>query len=122
MTDTTTTAPVSLRDAIAESLDNLTGRTRDAVIEHFAKIEADKRAKALIAGLDKLDTLNSERRRIKPTFAGYSVEGEPVGPAMFSKEQLDSLKKVDEQIEKLEKAIERADTSADFDTLYKLTK
>jgi len=51
MTDTTTTAPVSLRDAIAESLDNLTGRTRDAVIEHFAKIEADKRAKALIAGL-----------------------------------------------------------------------
>src|SRR5690606_33323853 len=96
--------------------------TRSAVIEHFAAAEAQKQAAAIIAGLSKLAELEKERVRIKPTFAGYSLDGQGQGEAMFSKEQVDKIKKLEEQMTKLSKAINNADDKADFGDLYNLTK
>ena len=116
-------APKTIREAVADTLGNLSERTRNQVIEHFAAMrEAAKQANALIGGLDKLASLENERRRIKPSFAGYDIEGKGIGEATYSKEQVDQNKKLGEQIEKLTKAINKADEKADFGDLYNLVK
>lgn len=115
-------APVTIREAVAETLGNLSDRTRNQVIEHFAAIEATKQATAIITGLDKLSALENERRRIKPAYAGYDIEGKGVGDTFFTKEQVEQNKKLGEQIEKLTKAITKADEKADFGDLYNLVK
>lgn len=115
-------APKTIREAVAETLGNLSERTRGQVIEHFAAAEATKQANAIIAGLDKLTSLENERRRIKPVPAGFDLEGKPIGEAVFTKDQVEQNKKLGEQIEKLTKAITKADEKADFGDLYNLAK
>lgn len=115
-------APKTIREAVADSLSNLSERTRAQVIEHFASKEADKQADALVKGLNKLDELTRERYKIKPAYVGYDAEGKGVGEPFFTKEQLESLKKNGEQTDKLTKAIEKADDKNDFGDLYNLTK
>lgn len=113
---------LTIREAVADTLGNLSERTRGQVVEHFASIEATKQANAIIGGLDKLASLENERRRIKPAYAGYDLEGKGIGDALFSKEQVEQNKKLGEQIEKLAKAINKADENADFGDLYNLVK
>lgn len=113
---------LTIREAVAEQLGDLQGRTRNAVVEHFARAEAEKQANALISGLSKLSDLEKQRLRIKPSPAGYDAKGAPVGDPLYSKDQLDQLKKLDEQITKLSNAISKADDKADFGDLYNLTK
>lgn len=113
---------LSIREAVAEQLGDLGNRTRSAVVEHFARQEAEKQANAIISGLSKLKELERDRVKIKPTFAGYNGAGEGVGEALFSKDQIEQMKKLDEQIEKMSKAITKADDKADFGDLYSLTK
>ncbi len=112
----------TIREAVASTLNNLTDRTRSAVIEHFAAAEATKQANAIIAGLDKLASLENERRRIKPVVSGFAIDGTAVGDPVFTKDQVEQNKKLGEQIEKLERAITKADDKADFGDLYNLTK
>ena len=115
-------APKTIREAVADTLGNLSERTRNQVVEHFAAIEATKQATAIIAGLDKLSALENERRRIKPNYQGFDIEGKGVGDPFFTKEQVEQNKKLGEQIEKLTKAITKADEKADFGDLYNLVK
>lgn len=112
----------TIREAVGEVLGNLSERTRNQVVEHFAAKEATKQATALIAGLDKLSQLEGERRKIKPTYAGFDIDGKGIGEAVFTKEQVEQNKKLGEQIEKLTKAINKADEKADFGDLYNLVK
>lgn len=112
----------SIREAVAETLGTLSERTRAAVVEHFAAAEAGKQADAIIVGLGKLAALEKERVRIKPSPAGFDLDGKPVGEPVFTKEQVEQAKKLNEQIEKLMRAINKADENADFGDLYNLTK
>lgn len=112
----------SIREAVAESLKGLSDRTRNQVVEHFAAVEATKQAEAIIKGLNKLSELERERSRIKPTYTGFTLDNTPVGDPIFTKEQVDQNKKLGEQIEKLTKALNKADDNADFGDLYNLVK
>ena len=112
----------TIREAVADTLNALSERTRSQVVEHFASIEATKQATAIINGLDKLASLENERRKIKPSYAGYDLEGAGIGDPVFSKEQVEQNKKLGEQIEKLTKAINKADERDDFGDLYNLVK
>lgn len=115
-------APKTIREAVADTLGNLSERTRNQVVEHFASIEATKQATAIISGLDKLNALENERRRIKPTYAGFDIDGKGVGDTFFTQEQVKQNKELGEKIEKLTKAITKADEKADFGDLYNLAK
>lgn len=112
----------SIRAAVAESLGALSDRTRAQVVEHFAAAEATKQATAIIKGLDLLATLERDRYKIRPAHQGYDLEGKGVGDPFFTKEQVDQMKKLNEQIEKVTKAITKADDKAEFGDLYNLTK
>lgn len=116
------TTELTIRTAVRDSLAGLGPRIREQVIEVFASREADKQANALVKGLDKLTELERELVKIKPTYAGYNAEGQGVGEPMFTKEQLDQRKKTSEQIEKLKKAINKADDKGDFGDLYNVVK
>ena len=112
----------TIRDAVASGLENLSGRTREQVVEHFAQIEADRRAKAIITALDKLNDLEDQLKRVKPAPIGFDESGSPIGTPVFSKDQTEQRKKLSEQIEKLTKALDKADDKSDFGDLYNLTK
>lgn len=112
----------SIREAVAEALSDLGGNTRARVVEHFANIEAQKRADALVAGLNKLNDLEREAKKLtKGDVVTYNEDGSEASSA-FSKERIDARKKLSEQIEKLTKAMNKADESSDFGDLYNLVK
>lgn len=113
---------LSIREAVVVGMSGLGDRSRGLVIEHYAKQEADKQSVALIAGLDKLKTLELDLRKVKPQYAGFNEAGEGVGEAVFSKDQIEQRKKLTEQIEKLTKAINKADDAGDFGDLYNVSK
>lgn len=113
----------SIRDAVRTNLTNtLPARTRELVVEHFAKQEAEKQGTALIKGLDKLSSLERDLNKInRPDVKTYNEDGSEAS-ATWSKDRLDERKKLSEQIEKLSKAIDKADDKGDFADLYNLTK
>ncbi len=114
---------VSIRDAVRTNLtETLPNRTRGFVVEHFAKLEAEKQGTALIKGLDKLSSLERDLNKInRPDVQTFNEDGS-VASASWSKDRLDERKKLSEQIEKLSKAIDKADDKGDFADLYNLTK
>lgn len=116
------TTELTIRSQVRERLASVGDRTREAVIEHFAQQEADKQAQAIIKGLDKLDGLERDLRKVKPQFSGFDGEGKPMGEPMFTKEQVEERKKLVGQIEKLTNAINKADDKGDFGDLYNLVK
>jgi len=113
---------LTIREAVAASLKNLGTRTRESVVEHFAAERAQKQATALIKGLDKLTALERDLNKInRPDVVNYDGNGDAL-PGVFSKERIEERKKLNEQIEKLTNAINKADDLGDFDKLFELTK
>lgn len=113
---------ITIREAVVETVKNVGPRTRKAVVEHFAQREADKQAQALIKGLDKLTELERDLSKVRPQHVMFDASGNGVGEPTFTKEQVEQRKKLNEQIEKLTKAINKADEKNDFGDLYNLTK
>lgn len=113
----------SIRDAVRTNLtETLPTRTRGFVVEHFAKLEAEKQGTALIKGLDKLSNLERDLNKInRPDIKTFNEDGSEAS-ASWSKDRLEERKKLTEQIEKLTKAIDKADDKGDFADLYNLTK
>lgn len=113
--------PQTIKEAVAEGLSALGGRTRSQVVEHFAQREADKQATALIKGLEKLRDLEREGFKIKkPDNETFNADGTSAS-ATYSKERLEAIKKHDEQVAKLTNAVNKADDKGDFGDLYNLT-
>lgn len=112
----------TIREAVAERLNNLSERTRADVVEHFASELAKKQASALITGLNKLSELEKELQKIKPQNTAFNIVGEPIGEPTFTKVQIDERKKLTDQGSKLLNAINKADVDNDFGDLYNLTK
>lgn len=113
---------LTIRAAVAETLKDLSERTRNQVVEHFATAEAAKQAGAIIKGLDKLTELERDLSKVRPQNTAFNLAGDPVGEATFTKDQIEQRKKLAEQIEKLTKAINKADENNDFGDLYNLAK
>lgn len=130
MTDETlnTDAPIppaattlTISAAIAARLADVAPLTRSKVVEHFAQKMATKQADALIAGIDKLDGLQKDLLKNKPDNVLFNEGGTQVS-ASYTKPKLEERNKLIEQIAKLEKAIDKADSKEDFGDLYNLIK
>jgi hypothetical protein len=114
---------LNIRAAVAAHLvDTLPENTRTRVINHYAEIEAGKQATALIAGIDKLTGFERDLQKIRPQNTMFDEQGAPVGVPTFTKQQVDDRKKLQEQIDKLSRAITKADDAGDFGDLYNLVK
>ena len=116
-----TSNTISIREKVGEQIAALSPAVEAKVVEHFVKKEAERRADAIIKGIDKLSELTRERRKTdKGDIVSYNGDGS-VATQAYSKDRLEANKKADEQISKLTTAIDKA-LEGDASDLFNLTK
>lgn len=111
-----------IREAVKEGLVNASETVRASIVASYVKEETEKRIKATTSVFEKIEALELELRKIKPTFAGFTLENKPVGEAIYTRDQVDQAKKANEQLEKLTKALELALTKNDFTKVFEVAK
>ncbi len=110
----------TIREAVAEKIANIGPRTREQVIEHFAKIEADRQAAILVKGLTALDTAEASLEKVdKPDQLSYNQDG-TIASQAYSLNRINEIKKAKEKIEKITSAITLADEQGNFSALQKI--
>lgn len=109
-----------IREAVKNGLLNANDVVKADIILQFVNEEVGKRKDATMKVLSKIEEIEREIRKVRPTHAGYDQSGEPVGTPVFTKEQVDGLKKSNEQLTKLTNALELALVKNDFTKVFEL--
>jgi len=105
---------------VAERIQKCGVEVQDAVIESLANKEISRRVDALVKGVDQLEALQKEGKKIKPDVKLCDDAGKVIGEHWSPKaaeERQKHLKKVD----KLTKSIEKG-LSGDFSDLFNIIK
>ena len=114
----------ALREEIAAGLIGSGSRVRGIVVNQLTEKEIEERAAAVLSIYSKVQEKEKELRRAesegKP--AGFNLRGDVIGEPIYSKEQLESIKKLKEQIEKMQGALEKAFANDDFSKVKELSK
>jgi len=111
----------TITDVVAEKIAEISPAVNDKVIDALVARELDKRSDAILAGLDKLNSLKNDLKKIKPDVGGYFDEdGNETKPMQYSKAKFEELKKGKEQIDKVQKALDLAIDKGDMSKLYDL--
>ena len=99
-----------LKNAVAETLAASGPVVFDKVKEHLVNEEIAKRTELVLKGLAKKQELEGEAKKIKPDpkTTGFDADGKVVVPAVFTEEQVKTIKSNREQLAKVEKALELA--------------
>jgi hypothetical protein len=110
--------------SVKETVVNRLARTglavRDAVIDILVKEETEKRVVAATKAVNKLSELEKELKKLsKPDVETFNVDMSPA-TSSFSKSRVEEIKKVREQIAKVEKALTEAFENNDFQKLLDL--
>lgn len=113
-------AATGIREAVKAGLVHVNEAVKTAIVASFVQEETNRRIKATTAVLEKIEAAEVELRKIKPTFSGYTIAGEPVGEPIFAKEQVEAHKKAKELLDKLNNALEKALNSNDFSKVFEL--
>lgn len=119
-------SPVSisrnLREAVKAGLVNSNETVRSAIVASYVKEETDRRIKATTSVLEKIEATELDLRKIKPSYAGYSLDGKPAGEPIYTKEQTEAAKKSNEILARLTKALELALNDGDFSKVFEVAK
>jgi len=111
----------SITDAVAAKIAEISPKVNEKVVDHLVALELEKRSTAIVGGLDKLRGLQNDLRKIRPDVGGaFAEDGTETKPTLYSKAKFDERKKLIEQIEKLEKALDLAIDKGDMSKLYEL--
>lgn len=110
----------SIRAAIKDNLKTVGPTVQSTLVEVATKKEVERRVAASQSVLEKIEETEKELKKIKPTYAGYDLQGKGVGEPIYTKEQADSYKKLNEQGAKLHSALEKALTESDFTKVLEL--
>jgi hypothetical protein len=107
----------TLRETVAQQLADVgTERVRNTLVNVLVDKELDRRVKLVLEALDKRDALVAEGRKIKADVVSYNADGS-VAQEAWSKAKLEERNKHQQQLDKLEAAIEAALERADFSKL-----
>jgi hypothetical protein len=104
---------------VAEQIANAGPAILDKVINNLASLEIEKRANALLNGVNLAVATKRELQKIKPDVVAYDASGAEVS-ANWSKSKLEEKKKLEEKLGKIEKAVELAVTKNDFSKVSEL--
>lgn len=113
---------VDIYARVKESLADSNCQVKNAIVERYTQMELGKRTEAVTKVIEKIEALETEARKIRPTFAGYTLDGAPIGEPLYAKEQTEAVKKNKEQQAKLESALEKALGQNDYSKVYELSK
>lgn len=117
-------------EILKRAKDQIAAHGKEEAIARVAAeiVEADtaKKASALSQGIAQKQKLQSERKKIeKPDQVVYGLpglDGKPVElSAGYSKERIEAIAKIDQQLHKINKAFEKAE-GGDFSDLANLPK
>ena len=113
---------MELKIQVAERLAESNTIVRERVIEHLKNQEVERRTDATLKVVAKIDDVTKELKKLtKPDIENFDEDGKSVYTA-FSKERAKQIKDAKELKEKLEKALEKALTSNEFDKVFELSK
>jgi len=112
---------IAFKEMVAGRLAQSGPQVRDAVVSTLTDAQIERRKKAVLSIIEKLD--GKDRELQKGMRAGAVVFGpdEKPLPPTFTKEQLESNKKLREEISKMESALSKALESNDWSRLFDLS-
>ncbi len=110
----------TLQQTVTENINSSNAAVADKVVNYFVEIEVDRRVNSLTKSIQELEKLDKDLLKVKPDQKSYSAEGMVVAET-FSQAKIDERKKLQEKINKLRKAIEKALNENQFGDLFNLT-
>jgi hypothetical protein len=112
----------SVKESVTEQLGSIGPNVREKVVTLLVDAEVEKRTNAVVSVVKKLDDAVLALRKVsKPDVETFNADG-TVASATFSKPRLDEMKKTQETIAKLEKALDEAFDKSDFQKVFDLSK
>jgi hypothetical protein len=113
----------SIHTEVAEIISKSNDDVRKRVVNSLVEEKLKKHESMILDGLGKLKTMRTELEHMKRKGkVVYGLDGKPVGPPTFEKSQLDEMKKSQEKLTKLEKALENALDKGDYSKLTEASK
>lgn len=106
---------------VAERIKNIAPEVSDKVVEHLVAKELNRRSEAVINGFGELDKMKSDLKKTKPDVVTYNIDG-TVASSNWTKAKLEEKNKLEQKMEKLTKAIDKALVDNDYSDLYNLAK
>lgn len=110
----------NIRLKVKDGLITANNVVRTRIVAAEVEKEIQRRVTATESVLEKIEKLESENRKVRPIPAGFSATGTPVGEPVYTKDQVDTLKKNREQLAKLEDALSKALEANSFDKVFEL--
>jgi hypothetical protein len=122
MAEETALAPsIALRKEVVERLTASGSKVRDLVLNELVESEIVKRKNAVVALLTKVDEKFKELKKAQNQGSqSFNLAGEAVGEPVFTKQQVDAVKKLTDEIERIQTALEKAFSEGDFKKVYEL--
>jgi hypothetical protein len=114
-----TTQQISI--VVAERIKNIAPAVSDKVVEHLVNKELTRRSEAVIQGFGDLDKMKTELKKIKPDVVSYNLDGS-VANSNWTKATLEAKNKLEQKMEKLTKALDKALVDNDYSDLYNIAK
>ncbi len=120
-TEVLTSPATSLRTRVQTLIDNSGADVSEAVVQHFVKLETDRRAKMLIDGLTKLTEAEKAHEGVKPDHYIFDGDGKPLQVG-FSADQKKKKEKTFGKLKRLEASLNDAITDNNFKPLEEALK
>jgi hypothetical protein len=109
----------TVHDKVADQISKINPRVEEQVVGVLVDRELKKRSDALVNVLDKLATLAGQLKKIRPDQGSYDADGKETA-SWFSKAKAQEKKKLEEQVSKMENAINKALTTGDYSNVYNI--
>ena len=110
---------IALRKEVVERLTASGGKVGNLVVNELVESEIGKRAPAVVGLLTKVDEKYKELKKAQGT-QSFSLSGEAIGEPVFTKQQVEAVKKLPKEIERIQAALEKAFSDGDFKKVYEL--
>jgi len=112
--------PTSLHMKVAEMITELAPTVEDKTARKIANELMDHRTDILVQVYRKRDKFVKELDKIRSKTDRFDEEGKPIGPASFTKDDIDKRKHLKDKITKCENAINKAITDGKYDDVQNL--
>lgn len=114
---------VALRTEIAARLIDTAPAVREMVVSELTKQDLEKRKNAVLVVLAKWDEKDKElKKKEKAGAPSLNAVGESIGPMTYSKDEVEAMKKLRDELGKISKALSLFFEENDTQKLYELSK
>lgn len=107
----------TIHEAVAAKIGGSNPEVQNRVIDAIADKEIARRVDAILRGIDQVDQMTSELRKMKPDVVSYNDDGTVLSSG-YSKAKLDERKKLTEKRDKMQGIVDKALDRADYGDLY----